>query len=167
MSRRVKKALRKNVQVLNARDEIANANHGHEEDVGVVSDIFHVDLRFGGCDVSEVFSVPRICPVAGKKGLHGGKSYDIHGGWDFLNATHRKRCLDELRKEKPRHVHMSPPCGPYSLLMNLRQNRQDCEEQKRKRLEAEVLLHFAMQVCQLQIDGGRTFSFEHPVGAGS
>ena len=90
-----------------------------------------------------------------------------YGGWDFPNATHRKKCLDELRETKPRHVHVSPPCGPYSALMNLNQHRQDSEEQKRKRIEVEVLLHFAMQVCQVQIDGERFFSFEHPVGAGS
>jgi hypothetical protein len=54
-------------------------------------DVCTVDLRGDGVDVSELFSVPRIGPVASKKGLKVGGSYDLWNGWDFLNASDRKK----------------------------------------------------------------------------
>ena len=64
---------------------------------------------------------------------------------------------------RPRHLHVCPPCGPYSTLLQISKDRCDPELRKRKRTEADVLLHFAIQLCQEQMKMGGTFSLEHPV----
>ena len=63
-------------------------------------------------DVAEVFSLPRLIPRAEQKGLKGLKSYDIGNGWDFLKASHRKQCLQDIREQRPMFVMVSPPCVP-------------------------------------------------------
>lgn len=156
MSRRAKKRLERNLKVIQAQDALGchhDKSHGALPEEETCCDIFHVDMRFGGVDVSEVFSVPRLCPMANKKGLKGGRSYDVQDGWNFLDPSHRKQCLHEVRTVKPRHVHVCPPCGPYSSLQNINRNRVDEKEARRKRVEADVLLHFAIQICGA-IEGG-------------
>ena len=164
MSRKTRKGLLRNVQYLEACDAMCSNDcreeHGYPE-------VFHVDLSFTGVDVDEVFSVPRICPVASMRGLSGGKSYDIQGGWNFLLSEHRSKCLQEIRQKEPEHVHVSPPCGPYSQMQRLNKKYQETEHAKRKRIEGEVLLRFAMQICEEQLKNHRKFSFEHPAGADS
>lgn len=162
-SRKVRRILKRNLSYINACDHVMENLNGDEGDVG--SDVFHVVLR--SVDVSEVFSVPRLCPVAEEKGLVGGKSFDILNGWNFLSADCRKQCLDDIRRTKPKHVHVSLPCGPFSVMQRLSQGKGDAGERVRKRVEAEVLLRFGVQVCELQMSEGRDFSFEHPKGADS
>ena len=161
MSKKVRKQLTKNVQFLHARD----TNAGGEVCDKCAVDVCTVDLRFHGVDVSEVFSVPRICPEASKKGLKSGKSYDIRGGWNFLEAEHRKRCLQELDEMEPEHLHVCPPCGPYSPLLRLSKGKRSAEEIKWKRVETNVLLEFAIQLCRMQEEKGRKYNFEYPTGA--
>ena len=164
MSRRTRKGLLRNVQYLAACDAMCindcSEKHGYPE-------VYHVDLSFSGVDVDEVFSVPRICPVASMRGLSGGKSYDIQGGWNFLLSEHRSECLKQIRQDEPEHVHVSPPCGPYSQMQRLNKKYGETEQAKRKRIEGEVLLRFAMQICEEQRKHNRKFSFEHPAGADS
>ena len=60
-------------------------------------------------DLAEVFSMPRIIPTAGKKGMRGLRSYDIGTGWDFLKQEHRRKRLSEIREFKPRLIMVCPP----------------------------------------------------------
>ena len=73
---------------------------------------FHVCMSHNNAresaDVAEVFSLPRVVPRAEQKGLRGLKSYDIGTGWDFLRASHRKQCLNDIREHRPRVVMVSP-----------------------------------------------------------
>ena len=165
MSKRVRKGLQRNLEYLHACAQEWNGQSIGPSDE--IPDVCHVDV--GGCvhDVSEVFSVPRLCPVAGQKGLKGGRSYDILNGWNFLDAAHRKGCLEEIATLKPRHMHVSSPCGPFSSMQRLSKTKGNWEERQRKRVEGEVLLRFVMQVCKMQWEAGRGFSFEHPIGADS
>lgn len=167
MSRKAKKNLHRNVAFLNAQSS-HHAQSSGEGHAGY-SDVYHVNLGLGdhGVDVAEVFSVPRLCPVAEKRGLVGGKSYDIVNGWDFLDENKRKQCLEEIRTHKPRHVHVSLPCGPFSSMQRLTKGKEMSPERRRRRVEAEVLLRFGVQVCQLQRELGGDFSFEHPKTADS
>ena len=129
-------------------------------------DIFIVNTQ-GLTDFSEVFSMPRILPAAEKSGLKGLRSYDIGQGWDFLKAESRKKCLAEIEHYKPACVVVCPPCGPFSTMQQCSMNKQDAGEYKKKMIEARVLLDFAMQVCEVQRAGGRTFVFEQPLRASS
>ena len=143
-------------------------NHGLKPDIGE-SDIFHVHLSQSKTDneVSEVFSMPRIVPMAEKKGLKGGRSFDLANGWDFLRADHRKQCLKLIGESKPLMVVVSPPCVEFSSIQNLDRQQERDERDGRKKIEANMLLDFAMQVCQLQHDSGGLFVFEHPAFASS
>ena len=115
--------------------------------------------------LAEVFSMPRIVPKAEKKGLRGLRSYDIGNGWDFLKSEHRRQCLAEIRECKPRFVMVCPPCGPFSTWQRI--NRRHGRPTERELTEARVLLQFAVQVCETQIELGNKFGFEHPTEAES
>ena len=113
------------------------------------------------------FPCPGVLPLPEKRGLKGLRSYDVAQGWNFLDAKHRKKCLDEIEHYKPECVVVSPPCGPFSTLQACSLDKQDPEQRNRKMIEARVLLGFAMQVCEMQHKAGRIFVFEQPVGATS
>ena len=50
--------------------------------------------------VAEVFSMPRVLPIAERKGVTGMRSYDIGNGWNFLLESHRKKCREEISKHR-------------------------------------------------------------------
>ena len=129
-------------------------------------DLFVVDIQ-RPVDFAEVFSPPRILPVAEKRGLKGLRSYDLSSGWNFLDAECRRKCLEDIEKYKPELVTVCPPCGPFSPLQACSLRRQDPEQRARKLAEGRVLLGFTMQVCMTQHKGGRKFLFEHPQNAAS
>ena len=134
------------------------------------ANIFHVHMSTSITHqdgVSEVFSLPRVVPVAEKKGLGPGRSYDQLNGWNFLLANHRKQCLQEIADQKPLMVIVSPPCVEYSVMQNCSRDKRDPEVQRRGQTEAQILLNFAMQVCELQSQLGNFFVFEHPAYASS
>ena len=127
-----------------------------------------MSVQIDGCyGVGEVFSMPRVVPAAERKGFRGCKSYDISNGWNFLLAEHRAKCRDEVKRLKPELLVLSPPCGPFSQILNISKARCNSHERRRKYLEGVVLLEFAMELCQLQHEQGRKFLFEHPKGAAS
>ena len=92
---------------------------------------------------------------------------DLGNGWNFLKKEHRDQCRREIKEKKPRVLVVCPPCGPFSSLQNLNQNKGYAAERERKRVEGEVLLAFALEICELQRASGRVFVFEHPKRAGS
>ena len=104
----------------------------------------------GGCDVAEVFSVPRVTDVAESCGLVAGDSYDLHLGDDLLLGAERQRVLTELRRDDPFCVVVSPPSTVFSR--KLPKNLSSEEQQKAK--NAMTLLVFGVVVCREQLGGG-------------
>jgi hypothetical protein len=125
MSKRVRKELMRNMQDINTCDH-DHEKHTHEES----HDIFHVQLDHGQVDVGEAFSNPRVVPQANKMGLRGGKSYDLGTGWNFLRSDHRKKCREEIKKQKPRVLVISPPCGSFSQMLRISKYR--CDQRERE-----------------------------------
>ena len=130
-------------------------------------DVLYINLDQNQTDVGEVFSVPRVVPIAERNGMKGMQSFDIHTGWDFLQSDHRKRCRELVASRKPMALVVSPPCGPFSTLVHLSKGKEDPKERERKYVEGRVLLQFAMELCELQHQGKRIFLFEHPLRSGS
>ena len=64
-------------------------------------------------------------------------------------------------------VRGSPPCAMFSSLMIFNKTRMGQKKYQQKLSEARVLLGFAAEIYQLQVDGGRHFLHEHPQGASS
>lgn len=96
---------------------------------GDAHDIYVVNLQ-GEADFAEVFSNPRILPVASKKGLRGLRSYDVGQGWNFLDSSARRKCFEEIQEYKPRCIAVCPPCGPFSTMQACSLSKQDPEERK-------------------------------------
>lgn len=136
------------------------------EDADTPHDIFYVQVD-SPSDFADVFSPPRVCPVAERKGLKGLRSYDLTSGWNFLDAECRRKCIADIEQYKPEVVLRCPPCGPFSALQMCSWEKQDPRAREQKMIEAWVLSGFAMQVCELQHRAGRKFLFEQPANATS
>ena len=51
--------------------------------------------------LSEVFSPPRVAPIASELGMKSGKSYDILTGFNFLVSRVRNEVRQELDRDRP------------------------------------------------------------------
>eukprot|EP00435_Cladocopium_sp_Y103_P041502 s1054_g11.t1 len=69
--------------------------------------------------VSEVFSPPRIVPLARGGGLKPGTSFDLETGWDLSDPVQRKNMWRRLKEEDPMFLLICPPCKAFSPLQNL------------------------------------------------
>ena len=101
---------------------------------------------------------------AQKAGLRSGPVYDIKNGWDLTTRAVQDRVLQEIKERRPELVVICPPCGPFSIMQNMNRKR-DSNAWLREQAKARILLRFGMRVAQRQIECGRLFMFEHPVGA--
>ena len=168
LGRKARRQLRKSL--IAAVDEcmIAHDDRWIPED-SCCNSFFHVCMSDAAVmespDVAEVLSLPRIIPRAEQKGLKGLKSYDVGTGWNFLIASHRQQCMQDIREHKPLFVTVSPPCGPFSAWQRL--NSKHGKPTHEELVAARVLCDFAVQVCMLQYELGNLFAFEHPAGASS
>ena len=91
-----------------------------------------------------------MAPVAEHKELGPGRSYDKLNGRDFLDCNHGKQYVEENREQKPFMLMLSPPCVQYSVMQNCSKRRQEPKARKQRQIEAQVLLDFAMQLCEIQ-----------------
>ncbi len=122
----------------------------------------------GKCfSICELFSPPRVGPVARAAGLKKTSSFDLRNGWDFFCARDRANFWKFLHEERPDLVTMSPECKAFSQLMNVNWLRMDEEHVKRLQQEGLAMLHFCVQVAEFQLAHGAYFLLEHPGGATS
>ena len=89
--------------------------------------------------------------------------------WDFKKSHVRKEFLKLMRKERPLHVWLAPPCTKWSVMQNLNALTEEGKEKlmKDRSEEEESHLVFVTQVFEVgkEIDAG--VSCEHPRGAKS
>lgn len=119
-------------------------------------------------DVFEVFSRPRLAPVAHEMGLKAQCSLDIVCGWDALDTQQSKQGLALQGHLSPRFLMASPPCTMYSALMrlwNLKRMKRAVRLTRQK--DADQMVDQAVQHCELQLNRGNLFCFEHPATASS
>ena len=114
-------------------------------------------------DVVELFSPPRLCPVAAAAGLQASLSIDIETGFDLREVAVQAAVMSELERRAPKCVVISPPCTWFSQLMKL-WNVKRMEQGTRQKLEAEAMtmLNFGMAIAKTQHQKGKAFVFEHP-----
>ena len=134
-------------------------------------DLQQLKARFPLCtraeDVLEVFCQPRLVPLAPLYNLSGGLSIDLLTGWNATDRNVQEYILAHVRARQPQFIMVCPPCTTFSTLQNLNRNNMNPEVWARKQQEGNTLLEFAMRLCQVQIQGGRFFVFEHPLRASS
>eukprot|EP00959_Pyramimonas_sp_CCMP1952_P251564 5256695-Pyramimonas_sp.AAC.1 len=58
----------------------------------------------------EVFSPPRICPVARLLGVADQGSLDLSTGWDFRRFRDRLLARELVRSRGPGALFLEPPC---------------------------------------------------------
>lgn len=119
-------------------------------------------------DVVELFSPPRVVPVAAAAGLQASLSIDLETGFDLCKAAVQAAVMSELERRDPKCVVICPPCTWFSQLMTL-WNIKRMKQDKRRKLEAEAMtmLNFGMAVAKKQHEKGNAFVFEHPHRASS
>ena len=95
--------------------------------------------------------------------------YDRDGlAWDLLRADHRRAARLKIKEEEPYLVVGSPSCVDFTdLFHNLRAHKVDPRVVRQRRIQAEILLRFARDICEMQMAMGNHFLHEHPAGADS
>ena len=134
--------------------------------------IYHVPtpaeakMLSGKHDLAEIYSPPRLCPVAREHGHTAVLSLDLLTSWDFRDANIRLLCLDLLNKIMVLFVMLCPPCTVFSILQRL-WNFKKMSPSYVKQIYEEGLTHLthAMNIAKQQVVNGRYFAFEHPASS--
>ena len=102
---------------------------------------------------------------------HGGKAVriGIHNGYDLSTKAGCAKAIRLVRELRPRYVHVSPACDPWTSVNNANQrNPHQIENLQQKRSYSRRILRSCQKVvelqrCELQGDAGG----EHPLRAQS
>ena len=87
---------------------------------------------------------------------------------DVLKAADRQRIRERVPRYRPFLVVGSPPCTDWCYYNVQVDHRRMPEAELRRRLvERQITLRFAVEIYCLQLAGRRHFLHEHPVGATS
>ena len=112
--------------------------------------------------VSEVYTTAQnIMKEAVKVGHQVGTPMSLETGWDFLNASHRKKARELVKKEKPFCLVLAFPCGPFSPLQRLNPNGRATLEERQ--VKGRILMNFAIELSKEQLAGGRHCLLENPL----
>ena len=120
-------------------------------------------------DFAELFSPPRVAPIAQKMGLKVDMSspFDLSTGWDVRKVDHRQKFRKFQQKHRPRFLVLSPECRAYSQLMNVNWDKMDEAAKEKIIQEGRLMWNFSLEAAEDQDDMGDFFALEHPAGASS
>ena len=102
-----------------------------------------------------------------------GVTFDLYEdeqgvAYDVLKAADRQRNRARVSRDRPLLVVGSPPCTDWCWYnVHANHKRMPAAELRRRLVERQVALRFAVEIYCLQLAGGRHFLHEHPVGATS
>ena len=122
---------------------------------------------------AESYILPRNVSYAVKTNVAprpplGLSAVDLHNEvWDFDKPGCRERAKEIARKTKPMVLVGSPISAMFSQLMALLKGKADSEAYRQQFKRAVDHLSFAMELYDLQVQGGRFFLHERPLGASS
>ena len=115
-------------------------------------------------DVTEIFSPPRVTVTARNWGFRTGEAMDLTTGWDFNKKSDQDRAWRHVQEYKTFLVIGSPCCTMFSQLQGL--NKWGPEQWKKYR-EGVKRIEFLLEIYRHQMEQGRIFLHEHPLGATS
>ena len=124
-------------------------------------------------DVSEVYSRPRVSQCAEECGLRPGWALDLKtqdelgNPWDFDEEGQQQKAIRKIEEDRPNLLMLSPMCTAFSILQNLSYDKKNHDEVKALLKRAIKHVAFAVHLCDMQIQAGRYFVFEHPKSAKS
>ena len=99
--------------------EFQESKQGFRDSGLIVPTSLEVPFLTGKQDVAEVYSPPRVLPVARADGLLGSLSLDILTGWDFNQEHLRNLARDAFVALQILVLILSPPCIIFSELHRL------------------------------------------------
>ena len=119
-------------------------------------------------DFVELFSPPRVSPVAQRLGLRiPDQTFDLEAGWDVRKVDHRRQFRNFQQDQRPGFLMSCPECKSYSALMNVNWSRMDPIKASQIRQEGHLMWNFSLEASEEQDDRGDYFALEHPAGASS
>lgn len=104
-------------------------------------------------DLLEVCA-PWDSPLAEAVERHGGTVFRIglHNGFDLGTRAGLLKAIFALKRLKPRYVHVSPPCFPFSTMQNANQNTPEQREALHmKRQAGRRILRNCCRLLEIQI----------------
>ena len=133
----------------------------------------HKELYMKGIHDAFIMEIPVVCseaysdtePVvraARSRGHTTGTTMTLDKGWNFEIRAHRQMAIELVKKEKPYFLVIAFPCGPWSPLQNLSSLPAAVAIRQEK---AMPLVTFACRLARLQMDAGRHFVMENPLGS--
>ena len=84
----------------------------------------------------------------------GGRamSIGVHNGYDLTTRMGFKRAVKLLRDKKPRYLHVSFPCDPWTPLQNLNQKTEEQREHlESKRNTHKKIIHRCRRLVEIQV----------------
>ena len=112
-------------------------------------------------DVSEIFSRPRVCPIARDLSLRAGFSLNSETKdkfWIFMHKKEQVRLMTLLAKRPSQLLVVSPPSEMF--MSQKRTGRVGTMQEEMD--QGGLLLRVAVRGCRFQMKSGRHFIFEHP-----
>ena len=116
-------------------------------------------------DIMEIYSPPRVVPVAQEMSLRGGISADLGAGWDFNKEDHRVDFVIQVKARRPQVLVLTPACTLVSKMMNLNWGKLSPTFRVARFRECILHLEFCCLLMDLQSSEGRKVVFEHPEAA--
>ena len=104
-------------------------------------------------DLLEVCA-PWDSPLASAVENHGGTVFrmGIHNGFDLGTRAGFLKAVYVLKRLRPRYVHVSPPCFPFSIMQNANQrNSEQIRELEAKRQTGRRILRHCTRLLEIQI----------------
>jgi hypothetical protein len=128
--------------------------------------------------VSEIFSPPRVTGELlrrGRRHLVPGLALDITcmdpddgTPWDFSIKAKREKARKLLRSQKPYLLIGSPECRAFSTWQYLNESKTEgVYAMRRAKVQAVIHVNFVAELYNEQVESGRYFLHEHPIGASS
>ena len=124
----------------------------------------HETCQKSNIHVAELFSPPRFCLEAERRGLRG-RAFDIKQGWDLDSPEVQKQVDSILDEEKPALLIACPPCTNRGGWDKLNRRYRTPLENARLLRRSRAQVRFCLQQIHKQVKRGGEFMFEHPWGA--
>jgi hypothetical protein len=128
---------------------------------------------FGRPAIVELFSPPRVTDYARRMRVGDGVAMDLTTvdeqgrPWNFSLEDCRRRATELVEWLDPDLLIGSPPCGPYSQLQALNENKMDPQKRAETLAEAEQHLEFCAEQYAKRHARQKLFLHEHPALAKS
>ena len=137
-------------------------------EIAEVMGLSHQQLK----TVAEIYNPGCFGKLAHRYNLVSGRIFDIKLGSDLRDKKVQSEVKQYIKHVKPGLVLLAPPCRMYSQLQNLSKNKRETDAMMMQRYienrkEAQEMLEFAIEICQLCLALGLKFVFEHPFAASS